>query len=213
MSLPDPLGDAVRWVGEDGLLAYPTETLWALGANARSAAALLRLRRWKGRGDDSPISVLVADADDAEEQGLPLGQAARQLADAFWPGPLTLVVRAKRAFADGVANREGGVGLRCSPHPLAGALSRRVARDGCGPLTATSLNRSGAPPAGTLEQARAACGEDRDEPRLLDVEGAEAGGGEPSTVIDTTREPPRILRWGAIDAEALAPVIREWSEA
>ena len=213
MSLPDPLGEAARWVAADGLLAYPTETLWALGADSHSQPALDRLRRWKGRGDDAPVAVLVADADHAEAQGLQLAGVARRLAQAFWPGPLTLVVRATTRFAEGVANREGAVGVRCSPHPIAGALARRLAREGCGPLTATSLNRAGAAPAASRAQARAACGEAPDEPRLIDVDGAEAGAAEPSTVIDATCEPPRVLRWGAIAAEELTPVLREWSEA
>jgi L-threonylcarbamoyladenylate synthase len=213
VSLPDPLGEAARWVAAGGLLAYPTETLWALGADSNSQPALDHLRRWKGRGDDAPVSVLVADRDHAAAQGLPLVGAARRLAEAFWPGPITLIVRATTRFAEGVANREGAVGVRCSPHPLAAALARRMASEGCGPLTATSLNRAGAAPAASRAQARAACGDAPDDPRLLDVEGAEAGGDEPSTVIDATCEPPRVLRWGAIAAEELKSVLGTWSEA
>lgn len=213
MSLPDPLGDAARHVQGGGLLAYPTETLWGLGADSRSDEALARLRRWKRRDEAAAISVLVADADDAREQGLVLDADAAALARAFWPGPITLVVRSEKPFAEGIANADGGVGVRCSPHPLASALSRRVTRAGAGPLTATSLNRSGEPPAATRAEAEALCGRGADEPRLLEVEGAEAGGGAPSTVIDTTYHPPRVLRWGAIEADALAPVVPNWSEA
>jgi L-threonylcarbamoyladenylate synthase len=157
--------------------------------------------------------VLVADPDHAESQGLPLTGIARGLARAFWPGPLTLIVRASTRFAEGIANREGAVGVRCSSHPLAGALSRRMTRKGCGPLTATSLNRAGSAPAANRAQARGACGESLDEPRLVDVDGAEAGGEEPSTVIDATCEPPRVLRWGAIAADELTSVLGKWSEA
>jgi L-threonylcarbamoyladenylate synthase len=213
VSLPDPLGEALRQVASGGLLAYPTETLWALGADSRSQPALARLRGWKGRGANAPVSVLVADADHAQAEGLLLEGAAPRLAQAFWPGPLMLVVRSSGDFADGVANREGAVGVRCSSHPLAGALSRLLRREGCGPLTATSLNRSGDPPAASRTQAGALCGAAQDEPRLIDVAGAEAGGGEPSTVIDVTCDPPRLLRWGVIAARDLSPVIGEWSEA
>ncbi|MBW2270252.1 MAG: L-threonylcarbamoyladenylate synthase [Deltaproteobacteria bacterium] len=213
MSLADPLGDAARWVAAGGLLAYPTETLWALGADASSQVAVERLRRWKGRAADASISLLVADADQAEALGLPLAGVARRLARAFWPGPLTLVVRATTGFAEGIANREGAVGVRCSPHPLAGALARRMTREGCGPLTATSLNRAGAAPAATWAQARTECGEEPDAPRLVDIDGAEAGGAAVSTVIDATCEPPRVLRWGAIAASELKPVLGAWSEA
>lgn len=211
MTLPDPLGEAARWVARAGLLAYPTETLWALGADASSGEAVARLRRWKQRDADAPVSLLVADAADAEAQGFELGEVARRLAGAFWPGPLTLVVPGAPGFAPGVARRDGAVGLRCSSHPLAGTLARRVAREGCGPITATSLNRSGAAPAATRAAAAACCGDGPDEPRLLRVEGAEAGGEAVSTVIDATCEPPRVLRWGGIDAGMLTPIAGEWS--
>lgn len=212
MTLPDPLGDAARWVASGGLVAYPTETLWALGADASSDEAVARLQRWKQRAADAPVSVLVSDVADAEAHGCELGDVARRLAGAFWPGPLTLVVPAAPVFARGVAREDGALGLRCSPHPLAGTLARRVAREGCGPLTATSLNRSGTQPAATRAQAAAQCGSGPDEPRLLQVPGAEAGGEPATTVIDATREPPRVLRWGGIDAETLSPVVGEWTE-
>lgn len=219
-ALPDPLGQAARWVKGGGLIAFPTETVWGLAADASSAEALLRLRRWKGRDAGAPVSVLVENVEAAEARGASFSAPARRLADAFWPGPLTLIVPAERGFAAGVARADGGVGLRCSSHPLAGALARRLDREGAGPPTATSLNRSGEPPAASRDAARACCGLMRnepvsgrsaDEPRLLDIEGAECGAEEPTTVIDATEEPPRVLRWGAIDSRALQPLLGEWN--
>lgn len=208
--LPDPLGDAARWVRGGGLLAYPTETVWGLGADVSSAEGLARLRRWKGREPGDPISVLVEDADAADELGFELGAAARELATRFWPGPLTLVVRARSNRATGIARQDGAVGLRCSAHPLAAALGRRVGREGHGPLTATSLNRAGAQPARSLADARRVCNaEAPDEPHLIDVQGAEAGGDEASSVIDVTGKAPRVLRWGALGEDVLGPVLRE----
>ncbi len=216
----DPLGQAARWVKGGGLLAYPTETVWGLAADASSEAAVLRLRRWKGRDADAPVSVLIENVEAAEAQGASFPGSARRLADAFWPGPLTLIVPAERRFAAGVARADGAVGLRCSSHPLAGALARRLDREGAGPLTATSLNRSGEPAAANREAARVCCGlaqnasmlgRGDDEPRLLDIDGAECGAEEPTTVIDATEEPPRVLRWGAIDRRALQPLLRKWN--
>jgi tRNA A37 threonylcarbamoyladenosine synthetase subunit TsaC/SUA5/YrdC len=81
-----------------------------------------------------------------------------------------------------------------------------------GPITATSLNPSGVPPARTREEARAACGSDRELPRMLEVGRAEAGGGPPSTVVDATGREPRVLRWGALRAAELEPMMQEVTE-
>lgn len=215
----DPLGEAAQWLKSGGLLAFPTETVWGLAADARSEEALRRLRRWKRREADQPVSVLVDNVGAAEAQGASFSSPARLLADAFWPGPLTLIVPAAPRFATGVARADGAVGLRCSSHPVAGALVRRLDREGAGPPTATSLNRSGESPAATRDAARACCGcvgdeplDERsvDEPRLLDVDGADCGAEEPTTVIDATEKLPRVLRWGAIDAHALDRLVGEW---
>jgi len=213
--IADPLGEAVRWLRTGGLVAYPTETVWGLAADVRSAKGVERLERWKGRGQRQPISVLIENADAADALGFELGQQARRLADAFWPGPLTLIVprsevlaEAAAPFAKGIARQDGAVGLRCSSHPLATALARRLTREGAAPITATSLNRSGEPAARSREAARALCGEGEGEPRMLDVE-AEAGGDDESTVVDTTGSKLEVLRWGALSKLALSPFLKE----
>lgn len=209
-TLPDPIGAAARWLGSGGLLAYPTETVWGLGADLSSEQGLLRLRRWKGRGTQDPISLLVEGVEAARELGFELGAAGSELAARFWPGPLTLVVRARRHLATGVAREDGAVGLRCSSHPLAAALARRLGRERLGPVTATSLNRAGAAPARSRSDARALCDpEAPDEPHLIEVDGAEAGGDEASSVVDVSGEVPRVLRWGALGEDELGAVLRE----
>lgn len=203
----DALAAAVERIREGGLVAYPTETLWGLGADASSESALESLRRWKGRGEDAPISVLVAAPDALTTLGCePLG-AARRLAAAFWPGPLTLVLRCARRFARGVARGDGAVGLRCSSHPVAAALAARLADAGVGPVTATSLNRSGEPAARRRDEARALCAGEHG-PALLDA-GADAGGAPASTVVDLTGERPVVLRWGALSRATIAPWLEE----
>ncbi len=211
----DPLGEAVRWLQAGGLIAYPTETVWGLAVDVRSEKAVGRLQRWKGRGQRQPISVLVENVAAADALGFELGHQARRLADAFWPGPLTLIVPCSDALAkgmgplaDGIARRDGAVGLRCSSHPLATALVRRLAREGAAPITATSLNRNGEPAARSRAAARALCGEGEGEPRMLDVE-AEAGGDDESTVIDTTGSKLEVLRWGALSKAALSSFLED----
>ncbi|MCL4686738.1 L-threonylcarbamoyladenylate synthase [Myxococcota bacterium] len=168
----DALAAAVAHVRAGGLLAFPTETVWGLGADARSEAALARLRRWKGRSAGQPVAVLVASAESAQALGLPLHGAAQRLAAAFWPGPLTLVVPAPPdRFAAGVARADGAVGLRCSSHPRTAALVAALERAGVGPLTATSLNRHGEPPVRTRTEALALCRGDA-APRCFELDDA-----------------------------------------
>jgi tRNA threonylcarbamoyl adenosine modification protein (Sua5/YciO/YrdC/YwlC family) len=203
----DRLGEAVAWIREGGLLAYPTETVWGLGADATSEAALGRLRRWKGRGEAQPLSLLVPGASALAGLGCEASPLALALAAAFWPGPLTLVLPCRRRFAAGVARADGALGLRSSSHPVAAELARRLSQAGVGPITATSLNPSGAPAARTREEARALCAASPADPgpRLLSGNGPDAGGAAASTVVDLTGPRPRVLRWGALGPAALAP--------
>jgi tRNA threonylcarbamoyl adenosine modification protein (Sua5/YciO/YrdC/YwlC family) len=203
-ALARSIGEAVATVRAGRLVAYPTETLWGLGADARSAAALERLRRWKRRSDQHPIAILVEGVASLAPLGIDADGHARALAAAFWPGPLTLVLPCRAAFAPGVARADGAVGVRCSPHPVAAELAAAVAAAAVGPLTATSLNRHGEPPARTRAEVERLCAADPDAPLVVDAEGGDAGGQPPSTVIDLTAARPRVLRWGALDAAALA---------
>lgn len=201
MSLEVAASAAVDRIMAGGLIGYPTETVWGLGADARSQVAVDGLRRWKGRGDDHPISLLVAGVDDLEPLGVRLGATARKLAQVFWPGPLTLVVPCDAELARGVAREDGAVGLRCSTHPVARELAERLARSEAGPLTATSLNRTGEPPARSRSDAEECAGE------LPLVEGPDAGGAAPSSVVDLSGPEPRLLRAGALPAEDLAAIV------
>jgi L-threonylcarbamoyladenylate synthase len=201
----DPLDEALARLRAGGLVAYPTETVFGLAADARNAEAVARLRAWKGRHGSQPLAVLVTGLAAAEFLGIRVTPLARRIAAAFWPGPLTLVLCAGALLAPGVARADGAVGLRCSSHPLAAALAARVERAGIGPVTATSLNRSGAPPARDLAAARRLCGPGLDVPWLLP--GADAWGQPPSSVLDLAGPEPAVLREGAVDRAALASVL------
>jgi L-threonylcarbamoyladenylate synthase len=199
----DPLLEAVARVRGEGLVAYPTETTFGLGADARSARAVAALQTWKGRGPGQPLSILVTGQEMCEALGCELGSAAKRLIAAFWPGPLTLVVRCRNPFAPGVAGPDGTLGLRCSSHPLAHAFALRLAEEGLGPVTATSLNVSGAPPARRRSEARAACTGKQGAPWLLDLPDLEEPRGGASTVVHATSAELRVLRQGAISEAAL----------
>jgi L-threonylcarbamoyladenylate synthase len=201
----DGIEEAVAALARDELVAYPTETVWGLGANARSERAVARLRAWKGRGDDAPISVLIADPARLEAYGFELPAIARPLIDAFWPGALTLVLPCDAVgdarFATGIARDDGAVGVRCSAHPIAAALARAAEDAGAGPITATSLNRSGEPAAENAVRAARLCGESKEDPRRIDYSDCDAFGELASTVVDLTDGEPKILRAGEVTAE------------
>jgi tRNA threonylcarbamoyl adenosine modification protein (Sua5/YciO/YrdC/YwlC family) len=200
---------AVAALQSGALLAYPTETLYGLAADGRSGNAVAQLCSWKGRGPRRPLPILVEGSEALAGFGIELSPRPRRLAEAFWPGPLTLVLHCPELFAPGVAREDGAVGFRCSAHPVAAALARRAAREGIGPLTATSLNRSGGAPARTRAEAARHCDGRPGSPILMDVPGAEAGGGPPSSVLDMTGPEPRMLREGAISTAQVTAVLEE----
>ena len=202
-SVSGGLEGALERLQADGCVAFPTETVWGLAASAFSSVAVDRLRAWKGREENQPISLLVPGSDGLSEMGFEVSSEALHLIDTFWPGPLTLVLACTRPFPGGIARSDGAVGLRCSPHPVAGRLSQAAHDLGLGPLTATSLNRTGDPAAQNEAEARKLCGVRPQDPYLLSAGEVDTGGGSPSTVLDLTGSEPEILRAGAIPAEKL----------
>ena len=201
--------EAIAHVADGGLLGFPTETTWGLAADARSEAALAGLRGLKGRDAEKPVSVLLDAPDALALLGAEIGPAAEQLAAAFWPGPLTLVLQCAAGcatgvagFASGVAGPDGAVGFRCSSHPVAQALAALARSRGVGPLTATSLNLSGGSDCATRAEAETLA-----SGGVALAQGPDAGGAAPSTVVDATGRLPRILREGAISRTELARIL------
>ncbi len=173
------------------VVCLPTESSYGLAADARSAAALARITALKGgRPADSPFPLVVADADAARDLAAVWPDAAERLARRHWPGPLTLEVPARPELAPEVVGPGGGVGVRVSSHPLARALAAALG----GAITATSANRSGQPPASTVEQARAVFGDDI----AFYLDGGECTGA-PSTVVAVDQSGSlRLVRPGPI---------------
>lgn len=173
-----------------GLVAFPTETFYGLGAAALDAAAVRRVFALKGRPDDRPVLVLVDSIAMAESLTSGVPPAVRALMTRHWPGPLTLVLRAAAHVPVEVTARTGTVGVRWSPHPVAQGLIRALGA----PVTAPSANPSGSvPPVTAADVARGlATG------LALVLDGGTTAGGPASTVLDVTVDPPRVLRAGAI---------------
>ncbi|MBW2273432.1 MAG: L-threonylcarbamoyladenylate synthase [Deltaproteobacteria bacterium] len=207
MDLEDELGVALDRLAVDGLVAFPSETVWGLGARAISPDAVAKLRAWKGRSEARPISLLVDGFAALEGCGFAPSPLARTLMEQFWPGPVTFVLLPEEGgFAAGIAREDGAVGLRCSAHPAAASLARGARERGLGPITATSLNPSGSPAARTRDEAQALADlcEGKGDLLCFAPGGCDAGGEAPSSVIDLTGPEPRILRPGPRDREILA---------
>ena len=155
------------------VVAYPTETVYGLGADASSEDALERLFALKGRDPGQGLSVLVSDVDQLRALVPKLPERASTLAKRFWPGPLTLVIPLDDPRFSSVST-DAGVGFRCSSHPTAAALARAATV----PVVSTSCNRSGEDPCLEREEVERVFGE-----TLAIVGGEPAGGLPPSTVV------------------------------
>jgi L-threonylcarbamoyladenylate synthase len=181
-------------LGRGGMIAYPTETVYGVGS-APEAGALAALARLKGRPPRKPLLLLVSGRAMAEECGLVFNAAARALADEFWPGPLTLALPGGEGrLPDQLRGAEGGIAVRHTGHR---AMARLIELLGH-PVTSTSANRPGSPPApgadGVAELFRSAV----DDGALLVLDGGVLGNVPPSTLVDCTTPVARIIRDGAI---------------
>jgi L-threonylcarbamoyladenylate synthase len=176
------------------LLGYPTETVYGLGSSVL-APALEALARLKGREVGKPFLLLVSGRPMAEAWGLVFTASARALAEAFWPGPLTLVLRGGEGkLPDALRGREGGIAIRHTSHR---GVERLVARSGQ-PLTSTSANRPGGAPAPGPDKLVEVFRVEVDSGLLLVLDGGVLGNVPPSTLVDCTDSVPRMVREGAI---------------
>lgn len=181
------------------LVVYPTETVYGLGADPFFEAALERMFAAKGRGAEKTVALIASDSASAFALARVVSPVAQRLADAFWPGPLTLVLPARANLPAGIVGPGGGVGVRVSPHPVARALARGLGH----PLTATSANLAGSPPARTLAEARRALG----AKVKVFLEGGTLSAAAPSTLVAIEDDTWRLIRAGAISEHQLAAVL------
>ena len=184
----------VRHLRESGLLAYPTETVYGLGS-LPTPEGLSALTRLKGRAPDKPFLLLVSTRSMAEAWGLSFNLSASALAAAFWPGPLTLVLPGGEGrLPDALRGAEGGIAVRYTSH--AGIARLVTALEA--PLTSTSANRPGQPPAPGVSRLIEFFQGAVDAGQLLVLDGGVLGNVPPSTVVDCTGIVPKMIRTGAI---------------
>ncbi len=192
------LAEGAALLRAGGIVAFPTETVYGLGADARSDSAVQRIFAAKGRPSDNPLIVHVADREGARRLARRWPELAERLAARFWPGPLTLVVPARKEVASATRAGLDTVGLRCPAHPLALRLLQAAAL----PVAAPSANRSGRPSPTTaeavLDDLKAADG--------LVLDGGPSGIGVESTVVDVSSGAPVLLRPGGLGREEVEAV-------
>jgi L-threonylcarbamoyladenylate synthase len=187
---PELVQQACEVLRRGGLVAFPTDTLYALGANALEPAAIERVLTAKGRHHGKPLSVLVPSVEAGVALAALVPDGVRRLMHDFWPGALTVVVKASPKIPSVLTAATGTVGLRMPAGPVAQALLTAFA----GPIIGTSANKSGGADPADAKTVQRAIGGQID----LILDGGRVALGVPSTVIDCTTLPARILREGAI---------------
>lgn len=183
------------------VVGMPTETVYGLAANALDETAVKKIFEAKGRPQDNPLIVHIADADALDQVSVNIPDAARRLAEAYWPGPLTMVLPRAACIPDTVTAGLSTVGVRLPAHPLARALIRQAGV----PIAAPSANRSGRPSTTTSSHVLA----DMDGRIPAILEGGPCQVGVESTIVSLTGSRPRLLRPGGISLEQLRAVLGE----
>jgi L-threonylcarbamoyladenylate synthase len=179
------------------LVVLPTDTVYGVGADAFSPAAVTRLLAAKGRGREMPPPVLVGSTRAASALVEDLGPWGQQLIDEFWPGGLTIVCRAQRTLNWDLGDAKGTVPVRMPQDQVTLDLLKET-----GPMAVTSANLTGKPAATTAEQAREQLG----DAVAIYLDGGPSAGGLASTIVDLTGDVPRLLRQGAISIGRLREI-------
>lgn len=193
----DHMLKAVQCIKQGGLIAYPTETVYGLGVDPYNQQALLRLFAAKGRDAQKALIVLIRGQADLPMLTTEIPAIANELINAFWPGPLTLIFKANPDLPPELLGGRDTIALRHSSAPIAQTLVETLD----GPLTSTSANISGHPPALSAQDAHTQLGKHLD----LILDGGTSAQATPSTVLNLTTETPTILRDGVISQQALQP--------
>mgnify|MGYP002770714652 FL=1 len=197
----DVMEQAGKLIAEGELVAFPTETVYGLGGDALDPDASRKIYAAKGRPSDNPLIVHIADFDDMKRVAREVPEQAKKLADAFWPGPLTMIVWKRDAVPEATTGGMQTVAVRMPNHPVALELIRR---SGC-LIAAPSANTSGRPSPTEAQHVA----EDLSGKIAMILDGGPVGIGIESTIIDLTEEKPMILRPGYITPEMLSEVLQE----
>ena len=194
------MAEAQRVLSAGGVMAVPTETFYALAVNPFDESALARLFTLKARPPEKPVLVLIAGPEMLSRLALKVPEGAFRLMARFWPGPLTLILPARLDLPPLLTGGTGTIGLR---QPRQDLVCRLMAALGL-PLTGTSANRSGQEPLATAALVARELGGEVD----LILDAGPCPGGLPSSIVDVTVSPPRLVRAGAIATSAIQELFR-----
>jgi tRNA threonylcarbamoyl adenosine modification protein (Sua5/YciO/YrdC/YwlC family) len=196
----DGIAAAIDAVRRGELIVMPTDTVYGIGADAFDSRAVADLIAAKGRGRDMPVPVLIGSWRTLDGLVMAVDQRTRDLIEAFWPGGLTLVVEHAPSLAWDLGDAYGTVAVRMPLHPVALEILTET-----GPMAVSSANATGHPPAATAADAQAQLGYQVG----IYLEAGEGGAQVPSTIVDVTRDVPRVLRLGAVELDELRKVVPE----
>jgi L-threonylcarbamoyladenylate synthase len=203
------IAGAARLLEQGELVAFPTETVYGLGADAENPEAVAKIYTAKGRPSNHPVIVHLAPNADIGYWAKDIPQEAYKLIAAFWPGPLTLILKRATHIPDAVSGGQDSVGLRCPSHPVAQALLREF-KTGKGGIAAPSANRFGHVSPTTAQHVRDEFGDGMDSPLACILDGGQSEVGIESTILDLSRmatQGPVLLRPGLIGADRIAQVL------
>jgi L-threonylcarbamoyladenylate synthase len=189
-------------ISSGGVIAFRTDTFYGLGADPFNQAAVTRIRELKGREDNKPILLLISDLDQVHRLLRARSDEFNSAARKFWPGPLTIVDVAVTELPEEITSGTGTVGVRLP----ADEIVREFVRECGGVLTATSANPSGSEPARSARQVTGYFPVGLD----LIIDGGEVSATEPSTVLDVSSSPPRVVREGAISQDVIEQLFAEY---
>jgi L-threonylcarbamoyladenylate synthase len=198
------VGEAARRLAAGEAIAFPTETVYGLGADATNPGAVAKIFALKGRPADHPLIVHIASAAAMGDWAAEVPPSARALASRFWPGPLTIILRKSTRVPASVTGGQPTVGLRCPSHPMAQELLREFARVGSGAVAAPSANKFGHVSPTTAQHVRDEFGGE-----LFILDGGACEVGLESTIVDLSRGAPVLLRPGAVTREDIATALGE----
>jgi L-threonylcarbamoyladenylate synthase len=185
------------------IVAFPTETVYGLGASITDESAVLKIYEAKGRVPEKPLSILLSTAEDMNKIAAEIPEDAKKLANEFWPGPLTIILKKRAEISDKITAGKDTVGLRVPAHPATLEIVRRA-----GPLACPSANKS------SSREPKSADDVFSDLNGKIDllIDGGETKIQKPSTIVDLTVSPPKILRKGGLEIDEIRKIIGDVSE-
>ena len=185
-----------------GVIAFPTDTFYGLGANPYNTKAVNKIYAIKGRNPNKPLLLLIDSIKKLDDLAEEISEAATKLIESFWPGPLTMLFKPKSTIPKNITT--GLIGIRQPGNPI----THKILAELSFPLTAPSANISGEAPTTSAEQVRSSLGSKVD----LILDAGICKGGEPSTLVDTTQTPVRLIRAGAINFKNIQESLNKISQ-